>query len=127
MDDYKRIADHLKIYLGVNVFEKTRKMENVDARSLFCHILNKDMNLTLYKIRDIFLSNGLSFDHSTVHYNVKLFAEVRKRRPIFEDIRFEILGKLEPKFLLLKRIDNEMDYEVLKQIENCINEFTNGN
>ena len=127
MDDYKKIAEHLKIYLGVDVFEKTRKMQNVDARSLFCYILNKDMKLTLHKIANIFLSNGLSFDHSSVYYNVNLFAEVRERRKIFEDIRDELLGKLQPKYLLIKKIETEINYDVLKQIENCINEFTNGN
>ena len=126
MKDYISIANDIKIALNINLFDKTRKTDNVDARSLYCYILNKDLKFTLHKIKDIFYEQGMLFDHSTIYYNVNLYDEVRGRKPHFDTIRDEALGKVEPKYLLIKRIENETSNEQLIQIQNCINEITNG-
>ena len=126
MKDYISIANDIKTALGIDIFEKTRKMENVDGRSLYCYILNKDLKFTLHRIKDIFNEQGMLFDHSTIYYNVNLYDEVRGRRPHFDTIRDEALGKVEPRYLLIKRIENETSSEQLEQIQNCINTITNG-
>ena len=126
MKDYISIANDIKTALGIDIFEKTRKMENVDGRSLYCYILNKDLKFTLHRIKDIFNEQGMLFDHSTIYYNVNLYDEVRCRRPHFDTIRDEALGKVEPRYLLIKRIENETSSEQLEQIQNCINTITNG-
>ena len=126
MKDYLSISNDIKTALGVNIFEKTRKMENVDARSLYCYILNKDLKYTLHKIKDVFNEQGMYFDHSSVYYNINLYDEVRGRRPHLDTIRDEALGKVEPKYLLIKKIENETDSEQIKQIQNCINTIING-
>lgn len=118
-------------YIGVcinnlcstNIYENKRTQEIVDYRSLFCYILNKDLKLTLHKIRDHLNSKGKKMTHATVLHNIRIFEEVRKRKPNLNDLRFEILGSIDPKYLLLKRIENITDKEKIEQITNCINHY----
>lgn len=117
------IAKRINKILGINIFENTRTTKLVDARSLYCYILKKDLKLTLYEIRDIFRSKGKLFDHSTVHYSVKLYEEVRSRNPVFEMLRNEILGKISVKYFLLEKINKIENEEQLIQISNCVNSY----
>ena len=117
------ISKQINSVLGINIFKNTRTTKLVDARSLYCYILRKDLKLTLYEIRDIFRSKGKLFDHSTVSHNVKIYEEVAGRNQDFEKIRDEILGSISSKYLLLKRIKNIDNEEILIQINNCINSY----
>lgn len=117
----KFIALQIKNLIKVNVFDKTRKQNVVDARSLFCYILRKDYNFTLYEIRDIFRNNGKKFDHTSVYHNVKLFQEVRKRKAIIEEARNIILSRIDPKYKLLEIIKGIDTDEEIERITNCVN------
>jgi len=117
------IAKRINKILGINIFDNLRTTKQVDARSLYCYILRKDLKLTLYEIRDIFRSKGKLFDHSTVYYNVNLYQEVKQRNPAFEILRNEILGKISVKYLLLEQINKIEDEEQLIKISNCVNSY----
>jgi hypothetical protein len=117
------IAERIKLAIGIDVFEKNRKQPIVDVRSMYCYMLRKDLNFTLHKIKDIFKSQGKQFDHSSVHHNVVLFDEVRRRNPHLNDVRDTIMGTIDPKFLLMKRIENIDDMSKISQITNCVNQY----
>lgn len=121
MTKEKFISLQIQALLEIDIFKNKRDMKTVDARSLYCYILRKDFNYTLYSIRDTFRANGKKFDHSSVHHNVNLFEEVRWRRKEMEDIRNTILKRLDPKFELLQIIEDIKDEKIIKQIINCIN------
>ena len=123
MNKVEIISKQINSVLGLNIFKNTRTTKLVDARSLYCYILRKDLKLTLYEIRDIFRDKGKNFDHSTVSHNVKIYQEVASRNKEFEKIRDEILGSISSKYLLLKRIQNIDNEEILNQINNCINSY----
>lgn len=116
------IADNIKSALGVNVFEKNRSQPIVDVRSMYSYILRKDLNYTLHKIKDIFKSQGKSFDHSSVHHNVILYEnEVKYRRPELDALRVELLGVISPRYILQQKInkitDEQQITELIKFIE----------
>jgi c-di-GMP-related signal transduction protein len=60
-------------------------------------------------------------NHTTVLHNVKLFAEVRKRKKHLESIRDTIMQTVDPKYSLLKRIEEINDKAKIQQITNCVN------
>jgi hypothetical protein len=106
------ISDNIRISIGINVFEQNRTQPVVDVRSMYCYVLRKDLNFTLHKIKDIFISQGKHFDHSSVHHNVVLFEnEVRYRRPELSLLRDEILGAISPKYILVKKLEKITDEE----------------
>ena len=86
-----------------------------------CYILHKDLKFTLHKVKDHFISKGKHFDHSTVLYNVRMFQEVRRRKPHLNDVRDTIMGTVDPKYLLIKMIENIEDTTRIEQITNCVN------
>lgn len=123
--EHEGISKQINNLLSVNIFDNVRKMENVDARALYCYILRKDLKYTLHTVKDIFNANGKRYDHSTVYYNVNLFQEVRERRPEMELIRDTILKEVNPKYALLKIIENTESDEILEQFYECINNLEN--
>jgi len=54
------IAENIQATIGINVFEKNRKQHIVDVRSMYTYVLRKDLNFTLYQIRDLFKNQGKS-------------------------------------------------------------------
>lgn len=106
-----------------NIYENKRTQEIVDYRSLFCYILNKDLKFTLHSIKDHFISKGKKMSHCNVYHNVNLFNEVRARKPHLNDVREQILESIDPKYLLIKMIENIEDKEKIEQIINCINHY----
>jgi chromosomal replication initiation ATPase DnaA len=118
------IAENIKTAIGVNVFEQNRTQPVVDVRSMYCYLLRKDLNFTLYQVRDVFKSQGKNLDHSSVHHNVVLFEnEVKNRRPELEQLRNELLGILSPKYKLLKLIGNIQEEEKLQELIQIIEQW----
>ena len=117
---HEGIADKINKHLNVNIFDNVRTTGHVDARALYCFILRNDLKYTLYTIRDIFNENGKNYDHSTVHYNVKLFEEVRHRRKELDDFRECILQNISPKYLLIKLVETIDTEEKAEEVLNCI-------
>ena len=118
------LADKIRSAIGINVFEKNRKQPVVDVRSMYSYILRKDLNYTLYQVKDLFKSQGKSFDHSSVHHNVVLYQnEVRYRRPELEELRNELLGVISPKYILMKKLEKITDEEKLKKLIKIIEQW----
>jgi hypothetical protein len=118
------LADRIRSVIGINVFEKNRKQPVVDVRSMYSYILRKDLNYTLYQVKDLFKSQGKAFDHSSVHHNVVLYQnEVRYRRPELEELRNELLGVISPKYILMKKLEKITDEEKLKKLIKIIEQW----
>lgn len=117
----KEIANKINERLEVNLFEKSRKIKLVDARSLYCYILHKHFNLTLYEVRDVFKANGMAFDHSSVYHNVVLFEDVRNKSNDFDDILEEVITTYNPSYNLIERLKGIKDIEMINSINECVN------
>lgn len=124
MNKEKYICETINSLMGVNIYENRRTQDLVDIRSMACYILHKDLKFTLHKIKDHFNSKGKKLTHCSVLHNVRLFDEVRRRKPILNDVRETIMGDIDPKFLLLKRIENINDIDQIEQITNCLNHYS---
>jgi len=120
MNKAKYICESINQICGVNIYENKRTQDLVDIRSMACYILRKDLKFTLYNVRDHFISNGKKMTHCNVMHNVKLFQEVRKRKPHLNDIRDTIMRTIDPKYLLMKMIENIKDISRIEQITNCV-------
>jgi hypothetical protein len=107
---------------GLNLYENVRTLNLVDARSLYCYILRKDLNYTLYQVRDSLRKKGKLFDHSSVLHMERIYEEVVNRNPRFNLIRDSVLSKVSPKFLIIKNIENLQDESKLEQITNILNQ-----
>lgn len=116
-----QISEIINLTLNVNIFENSRKREVVDARSLFCYILRKDLKLTLITIRDIFRANGKHYDHASVLHSVKIYDVVLINNKNYEELRDQILSEYSHKHLLLRKIEQIESEEQLERITNCIN------
>lgn len=123
MDKAKYICESINQICGVNIYENKRTQDLVDIRSMACYIIHKDLNFTLHKVKDHFNSSGKKMTHCTVLYNVRMFDEVRRRKPHLNDIRDTIMGTIDPKYLLMKRIENIEDISKIEQITNCVNHY----
>ena len=122
------LAESIKAAINVNIFDKNRSQPVVDVRSMYCYILRKDFNFTLYQIRNVFKSQGKSFDHSSVHHNVILFEnEVKTRRQDLDALRGTLLGLISPKYILLQKLNRITDDEQFKKLIDIVNIYTQNN
>lgn len=117
----EEIANEINYSLKVNIYDNSRRLELVDARSLYCNILRKDLNYTLYQVRDSLREKGKNFDHCSVLHMEKIYDEVVSRRPVFNMIRDSVLGKLSPKYLIIKKIEDLDDNNKLAEIKSILN------
>jgi chromosomal replication initiation ATPase DnaA len=121
MTKEESIADEINKTLNLNLYENSRRLELVDARSIYCYILHKELNYTLYKVRDSLRAKGKNYDHASVIHSVKIFDEVKKRRKDIEELRNSILGRSSIKAELIQKIKSIDNEEELIEINNCIN------
>jgi len=121
MTKEESIAEDINAELNLNLYENSRRLELVDARSIYCYILHKELNYTLYKIRDSLREKGKNYDHASVLHSVRIFDEVRKRRKDINLLRDKILSRTSIKSHLLEKIKRIEDEEQLNQINECIN------
>lgn len=117
------IGESINHLCGVNIYENKRTPDLVDIRSMACYILHKDLKFTLHKVKDHFNSRGKKMTHCTVLYNVRMFQEVRRRKPRLNDVRDTIMGTVDPKYFLIKMIENIEDTSRIEQITNCVNHY----
>ena len=72
--DAQLIARRVKKLTGIDVFEKTRKQENVYTRSVFNHCLKQSFGWGLTKIAKLYIDNGYkTYDHATVWHSLQMF------------------------------------------------------
>lgn len=123
---YNKVADRIEKVTGVNIFDKKRTLEIVDARATACYIYRKYYNGTLHSIADYFKKNGKNFDHSTVHYNVRLFdQEVRNRRRDISDRMNFLIGSIDGNTQLNIVIDTILSDEDKNRIIAIVNRLVN--
>jgi len=117
------IAKIIKDVTKVNVFEKRRTLEIVDARALFCYVLRVDLRYKSVEIREI-IRKKRPYDHATVLYMVKIYDnDVRFRRPELEELRLQIINQYSPYFTMLKKVNPIKDEELMQQIINLIDQY----
>jgi len=117
------IAKIIKDVTKVNVFEKRRTLEIVDARALFCYVLRVDLRYKSVEIREI-IRKKRPYDHATVLYMVKIYDnDVRYRRPDLEELRLQLINQYSPYFIMVKKAKSIEDEELMNQIINLINEY----
>jgi chromosomal replication initiation ATPase DnaA len=121
MTKEESIAEEINNALNLNLYENSRRLELVDARSIYCYILHKELNYTLYKVRDSLRAKGKSYDHASVLHSVKIFDEVRNRRKDINELRDTILSRTSIKAHILEKIKKIDSEEKLNQINECVN------
>ena len=114
------IAEQINQELKLNIYKNSRTLPLVDARSLYCYILHKEFNYTLYRIRDGLRAKGKKYDHATVIHAVKIFNEVRSRRKDIDELLDKIMTGISIKYSLIRKIESIEDDEILKNINNYI-------
>lgn len=115
------IADEINSALNLNLYENSRRLELVDARSIYCYILHKELNYTLYKVRDSLRAKGKNINHCSVLHSIRIFDEVRTRRKDVNELRDKILSRTSIKAHLMEKIKRIECEERLKEINQCIN------
>jgi hypothetical protein len=117
------IAAKIKDVTTVNVFEKRRTLQLVDARAMFCYILRVDLKYKSVEIREI-IREFRPYDHATVLYMVKIYeSDVRYRRPDLEELRLQLINQYSPYFVMLTKAKAIEDEDLMEQIINLINEY----
>ena len=71
MNKANKIARQVKKLSGIDIFKNTRKKEYVEARSLLSTILYRYEKMNLHKIKNFYIDNGKSSDHTTVLHSIK--------------------------------------------------------
>lgn len=114
------IADYINNKLNLNIYQNTRTLPLVDARSLYCYILHKEFKYTLYKVRDSLRAKGKKYDHATVIHAVNIFDEVRRRRKDIECLKEEIMNGISVKHNLIRKIEKINNDRFLTKVNNYI-------
>lgn len=78
MADAQMISDKLKYITNINPFDRSRRREVVEIRSLLVFILNKGKNFGFEEVRDFFEINGKPYDHTSALYAIKQFDTYRR-------------------------------------------------
>jgi hypothetical protein len=121
-DKYDLVARRIIKETGVNIFDKRRTLEIVDARAMACYIYNKYYGGTLHGISRYFNSKGKRFDHSTVYYNINLFdQEVKERRKDLTNNLMYYVGKIDGSTSLNIILDTVLTDEDQERIINVVN------
>ena len=117
------IAAKIKDVTTVDVFEKRRTLQIVDARAMFCYILRVDLKYKSVEIREI-IREFRPYDHATVLYMVKIYeSDVRYRRPDLEELRLQLINQYSPYFVMLKKAKAIEDEDLMNEIINLIDNY----
>tara|TARA_S200002703_G_scaffold41896_1_gene36314 strand:- start:748 stop:1158 length:411 start_codon:yes stop_codon:yes gene_type:complete len=71
MNKAKKIARQVNKLAKLDVFKNTRKREYIEARSLLSMVLYKYEKMNLHEIKNFYIANGKSSDHTTVLHSIK--------------------------------------------------------
>ncbi len=71
MNKAKKIAKQVNKLAKLDVFKNTRKREYIEARSLLSMVLYKYEKMNLHEIKNFYIENGKSSDHTTVLHSIK--------------------------------------------------------
>lgn len=92
MTTHKRIADLVINLTGIDIYQKCKKQEIVDARCLFDYIMREKCKSTLSKIVDHYRKQGLYRHHATIIHSSKLWQDVCRRKPEYRRHHATIIG-----------------------------------
>jgi hypothetical protein len=123
---YNEVAKRIEKLTGLDVFQNVRNQEIVDARAMMCYILNKYYSETLHGIARYFRENGKRFDHSTVYYNIQLYAnDVSKRRRDLSDNLMYFVGTVDSTTHLNIILDTVLSSEDQQRVIDVVNRLVN--
>jgi hypothetical protein len=107
MNKADKIAKQVNKLSGIDVFENTRKRENIEARSLLNTVLYKYKKMSLSQIKDFYIQNGKSSHHTTVLHSLRNF-------DIFKNYNTELMEWLTCITSDMTKINNEAKRELIK-------------
>jgi len=123
---YNEVAKRIEKLTGLDVFQNVRNQEIVDARAMMCYILNKYYSETLHGIARYFRENGKRFDHSTVYYNIQLYAnDVSKRRRDLSDNLMYFVGTVDSTTHLNIILDTVLSPDDQQRVIDVVNRLVN--
>jgi hypothetical protein len=123
---YNEVAKRIEKLTGLDVFQNVRNQEIVDARAMMCYILNKYYSETLHGIARYFKENGKRFDHSTVYYNIQLYAnDVSKRRRDLSDNLMYFVGTVDSTTHLNIILDTVLSPDDQQRVIDVVNRLVN--
>jgi hypothetical protein len=123
---YNEVAKRIEKLTGLDVFQNVRNQEIVDARAMMCYILNKYYCETLHGIARYFRENGKRFDHSTVYYNIQLYAnDVSKRRRDLYDNLMYFVGTVDSTTHLNIILDTVLSPDDQQRVIDVVNRLVN--
>jgi|TARA_R100000995_G_scaffold81649_1_gene54638 hypothetical protein len=76
--EINKIATLVKDLSGVDVFEDRRTRKHVEGRALLNFMLRNHFGMTLYQIKDYYLSKGKNYDHATALFSLNNFEMYKK-------------------------------------------------
>jgi chromosomal replication initiation ATPase DnaA len=88
----KRFAENVCKLTGTNVFEKTRKREVIEARSLLNWLYRKVCKMTYHSIARLYKKQGLNMDHATVIHSVKNYQMYEKYNRGLYEVRMLVMS-----------------------------------
>jgi len=115
------VAEKIIQLSGINVFERSRKREIVEMRSLLFYILKNKLNMGLTEIAHYFRESGTSINHATVIWSLKNYDIYKKTNKKMQEIEEMIILKTS---MNLKGVNRENYLEVkCKELEEEIKEL----
>ena len=85
------VAEKIIQLSGINVFQRSRKREIVEMRSLLFYILKNKLNMGLTEIATYFRESGTSINHATVIWSLKNYDIYKKTNKKLQEIEEMII------------------------------------
>ena len=127
------VAEKIIQLSGINVFQRSRKREIVEMRSLLFYILKNKLNMGLTEIATYFRESGTSINHATVIWSLKNYGIYKKTNKKLQEIEEMIIlktsmnmkGVNRENYLEVKCKELEEEIKVLKDnpIINLVNQI----
>lgn len=90
--EINELFNFISNYLDVDLLEKTRKTEVVEARSLFNYILNKKYRVKVCNIVRFYKSKNRKIDHVTIIHSINKFKIYKDTSVFIEELYENIVG-----------------------------------
>jgi hypothetical protein len=81
-----QIANKIIKESGVNIFENNRRKNQIEFRSLLCHLLREKLNMRWTNIANFFKENNKPMDHATCIYSAKNYEMYKKTNKKLDEI-----------------------------------------
>jgi len=107
---------------GTDIFEKTRKREVVEIRSLFFFILKDKLNMSWTQIANYFKAKGIYINHATVIHSYNNYEMYKSSNNQMQEIQemislktsMDLKGINKEEYLTLKCKDLEQELDKIK-------------